>query len=210
MGILSQKRSGLLLLTSPQYVESHRIRIITHEKMLDIDYIDIDPDKVPEDVLEINPTGSIPTLIDRELVLFDARVISEYIDERFPHPALMPIEADARAKIRLMLYQIEQHWYPYVNDLEHNRVSVPRRKKILKELRDNILLMTPFFKIAPFLLSDCLTLLDCGVLPVLWRLPALGIELPKEAQAIMNYMNRMFEREGFQASLSDYERGLRA
>lgn len=210
MSILSQKRGGLALLSSPKHAESHRARIVSYEKDLEIEYIEIDVDKIPEDVLEINPDGSMPTLIDRELVLFDTRVITEYFDERFPHPALMPIEANMRAKLRLMLYQIEQHWYPLVNALEHTRLTPAKKKKAVKELRDNVAVIAPLFKLNDYFLSDEFTLLDCGVLPVLWRLESLNVELPKQAQPIVGYMQKMFEREGFQKSLSAYEKGLRA
>ncbi len=181
------------------------------EKVVEADLMSVNLDeKLPEDLLEINPSGRIPTVLDRDLVLFDERVISEYLDERFPHPALMPIDPMTRAKLRLMIYRIESDWYSKINDLESDNVSANKKKIAAKELRENIALLSPLFKQSEFLISESFSLLDCAVLPVLWRLKHFGISLPEQASKnIRNYALTMFEREGFQESLSDYERTLR-
>lgn len=212
MSIISQKRGGLALLASPKHISSHRIRLICHAKDLEIDYVEIDPDHLPEDLLEVNPTGILPTLIDRDLVLFNDRVVSEYLDERFPHPALMPIEANLRAKIRLFCMEIESEWYDNVNALEHSRMTAAKKKAAVKTLRDSILSFAPLVKGRRFVIGNELTLLDCCILPVLWRMEALDVVLPNSAagNALKEYMEYHFAQEYFKASLSKYEAGLRS
>ncbi len=211
MSIVSQKRGGLALLGSPKHVSSHRIRLVCQAKDLDIDYVTIDPDRLPEDLLEVNPTGRLPTLIDRDLVLFNDRVVSEYLDERFPHPALMPIEANLRAKIRLFCMEIESNWYDLTNKLEHGRLASARKKTTIKSLRDGVLVIASLLKKREYAIGSEMSLLDCCILPVLWRLSSLGVELPKSAatQAIEHYMAFHFKQEYFRHSLSKYEAGLR-
>lgn len=199
------------MLGSPKHASSHRIRLVCRAKDLEIDYVTIDPDHLPEDFPEINPTGQLPTLIDRDLVLFDDRVISEYLDERFPHPALMPIEASLRAKIRLFCIDIESHWYVPLNALEHGRLSAARKKTAIKSLSDAVLVIAPLLKKRKYAIGDEMSLLDCCILPVFWRLSNLGITLPKSAatQAIEQYMAFHFNQEYFRSSLSRHEKGLR-
>ncbi|SUO97264.1 glutathione S-transferase N-terminal domain-containing protein [Suttonella ornithocola] len=211
MSIISQKRGGLVLLSSPKHVSSHRIRLICHAKDLEIEYVDIDADNLPEDLIEINPTGKLPTLLDRDLVLFNDRVVSEYLDERFPHPALMPIEANLRAKIRLFCLEIEDQWYELVNQLEHEKVSPTKKKGIQKNLRDFVIMMSPMMKNGNYMMGSELSLLDCCILPVLWRLESLGIELPKTTatQPLQKYMAFHFKQEYFKKSMSKYELSLR-
>lgn len=209
MSLINLKKGGLALFASPKHIASHRIRIVAQCKDLEMEYIEIDPDNMPSDLLEINPSGRLPMLVDRDLILYDERVISEYIDERFPHPALMPIEANLRAKIRLFSYEVEKNWYPDADFLEHNKPAAAKRRKQQKALRENILLLTPFFKGKQFFIGDELSLLDCCILPVLWRLPIYEIELPKVAQSIQKYMDYHFQQDYFQKSLSPYERALR-
>lgn len=209
MSLINLKKGGLALFASPKHIASHRIRIVAQCKDLEMEYIEIDPDNMPSDLLEINPSGRLPMLVDRDLILYDERVISEYIDERFPHPALMPIEANLRAKIRLFSYEVEKNWYPDADFLEHNKPAAAKRRKQQKALRENILLLTPFFKGKQFFIGEELSLLDCCILPVLWRLPIYEIELPKVAQSIQKYMDYHFQQDYFQKSLSPYERALR-
>lgn len=211
MSILSQKRSGLALLSSPKHISSHRIRIVCHAKDLEIEYIDIDPDNLPEDLLEVNPTGRLPTLIDRDLVLFNDRVVSEYLDERFPHPALMPIEANQRAKIRLFCLEIENNWYPLAEQIEHEKMSAAKKKAAIKSLREAVLMIAPLLKENHFAIGTELSLLDCCMLPILWRLESFEISLPKTdaAQPLIDYMDYHFKQDYFVAALSKYESGLR-
>ncbi|MBV7434758.1 glutathione S-transferase N-terminal domain-containing protein [Cardiobacteriaceae bacterium TAE3-ERU3] len=209
MSLINLKKGGLALFASPKHIASHRIRIIASCKDLEMEYLEIDPDNIPGDLLEINPNGRLPVLVDRDLVLYDERVISEYLDERFPHPALMPIEANMRAKIRLFAYEIEKNWYPDADFLEHGKPAAAKRKKMQKTLRENILLLTPFFKGRNFIVGDEISLLDCCILPILWRLPLYEIELPKAAQPIQKYMDYHFKQPYFTEALSSYERGIR-
>lgn len=210
MSLLSS-RAGLTIVSDPITCASHRIRLVVAEKVVEADLVSISlDDKLPEDLLELNPTGRIPTLLDRDLVLFDERVVSEYLDERFPHPALMPIDPMTRAKLRLMIYRIESEWYSKVFELEATNISAARKKAAVKELRESVALLSPLFKQSEFLLSDAFSLLDCAVLPVLWRLQHFGIVLPEQAaKNIRDYALAMFEREGFQNALSDEERALK-
>ncbi len=212
MTLLSNSRIGLTIVSDPITAASHRIRLVVAEKVVEAELVSVSlDDKLPEDLLQLNPSGRIPTLLDRDLVLFDERVVSEYLDERFPHPALMPIDPMTRAKLRLMIYRIEQDWYSRIADLESSSVSANRKKTAVKELRENIALLSPLFKQSDFLISDAMSLLDCAVLPILWRLQHFGITLPEQAQKnLRDYAVRGFGREGFQASLSDYEKTLRS
>lgn len=211
MNLLSNSRAGLTIVSDPVTAASHRIRLIVAEKVVEAELLSVSlDDKIPDDLLQLNPSGRIPTLVDRDLVLFDERVISEYLDERFPHPALMPIDPMTRAKLRLMIYRIESEWYTRIADLESDSTSANRKKTAAKELRDNIALLSPLFKQSDFLLSDAMSLLDCAVLPVLWRLQHFGISLPEQAAKNMrDYAVAMFAREGFQDALSEYEKTLR-
>lgn len=207
--IISQKRGGLALFSSPKHVDSHYLRLVCHAKTLeDMELVDIDSEELQKELLEINRNGKVPTLIDRTLTLYDARVIAEYLDERFPHPALMPIEANLRAQIRLFFWEIEKFWYAPIDLLEHTRMAQPKRKKLQKELHDAILLLEPYFKGKTYLIGNELSLLDCCILPALWRLGALEIELPKAAQYIIRYMNTHFEKDYFRKSLSKYEAAM--
>lgn len=211
MSLLSSSRVGLTIVSDPITAASHRIRLVVAEKVVEADLVSVSlNDKLPEDLLALNPTGYIPTLLDRDLVLFDERVVSEYLDERFPHPALMPIDPMTRAKLRLMIYRIESEWYTKVADLESESISANRKKAAAKELRESISSLSPIFKQSEFLLSDAFSLLDCAVLPVLWRLQHFGITLPEQAaKNIRDYASVMFEREGFKNALSDEEKVLR-
>ncbi|MPV86698.1 glutathione S-transferase N-terminal domain-containing protein [Ostreibacterium oceani] len=211
MNLLSHIRAGLTIVTDPVTVASHRVRLIVAEKSVEAEMVSISlDDPLPEDLMTLNPSGRVPTLLDRDLVLFDERVISEYLDERYPHPALMPIEPIVRAKLRLLVYRIESEWYSRMIELESNSLSANKRKQVIKELRDSVSQLSPLFKQGDFLLSDSMSLLDCAVLPVLWRLPHFGITLPEAAvNNLKGYAADMFGREGFKNALSDYEKELR-
>lgn len=211
MSLLASSRAGLTIVSDPITAASHRIRLVSAEKIVEADLVSVSlEDKLPEDLLALNPGGRIPTLLDRDLVLFDERVISEYLDERFPHPALMPIDPMTRAKLRLMIYRIESEWYTKITDLEDENASANRKKIAAKELRESIALLSPLFKQSTFLVSDAFSLLDCAVLPILWRLQYFGVSLPEQAaKNLRDYAFAMFEREGFQSSLSDEEKDMR-
>jgi len=205
---LSSRRSIMTLFSAPNDPFSHRTRIVLAEKGISIDIVSVDSAKFPEDLLDLNPYHSVPTLVDRDLVLYDSRVIIEYLDERFPHPPLMPVDPVTRAQFRLALYRIERDWYSLVQQLE----SEPDKKKLVthkKILRDTILQSTELFKIKPYFLSDEFSLVDASIAPVLWRLPYYEIDLPPQAQPIIKYSSLVFSRPAFREALSEKEQEMR-
>jgi stringent starvation protein A len=195
------------LYTTATSIECHRTRIVLNEKDIVHEVILVDPKKLPEDLIDLNPYGSLPTLVDRELVLYDSRVIMEYLEERFPHPPLMPVGPVHRAQTRLALFQVEHDWYPLVDIIETKGEKAVAKAK--KDLTESIASIAEIFAAMPYFLSEDFTLVDASVAPILWRLRHYGIELPKEAKAINSYADRLFEREGFILSLTEAERELR-
>jgi RNA polymerase-associated protein len=208
MAVTANRRSVMTLFSKANCTYSHRVRMVLAEKGISVDIVDIDPDNPPEDLRELNPYGGIPTLVDRDLVLYDANVIMEYLDERFPHPPLMPVDPVSRARSRLMLHRIDRDWCGLVEELgrgEGKALAKPR-----KTLRDSLIAANEVFAAKPYFLSDEFSLVDCAVAPILWRLPSLGIKLPAQAAAVSAYAERVFERESFLASMTETERELRA
>jgi RNA polymerase-associated protein len=208
MALVANRRSVMTVFSSPTCSESHRCRIVLAEKDITVDVIDIDPNDMPEDLSDINPYNSVPTLIDRDLVLYDARVIIEYLDERFPHPPLMPVDPVSRAHARLTLFRVENDWYSLIPDLESgNATKAAKAKKILRE---SLLSSAEVFAAKPFFLSDQFSLVDASIAPILWRLDRWGIQLPaKQAKPILDYAERIFQRDAFKQSLSEEEKEMR-
>ncbi len=194
------------LYTTAKSVYDHRTRIVLAEKDIAHETIIVDPKKMPEDLIDLNPYSTLPTLVDRDLVLYNSRVIMEYLEERFPHPPLMPVGPVARAQARLALFRVENDWYPLVDIIE----TKPEKSaaKARKELTESIAATAAIFEAMPFFLSEEFSLVDASIVPILWRLKHYGIELPKAAKAIEDYAKRMFDREGFQLSLTETEREL--
>jgi len=177
------------------------------EKDITFETIDVDMVNLPEDLSELNPYNTVPTLVDRDLVLYDSRVIVEYLDERFPHPPLMPVDPVSRAKTRLALHRVETDWYPLMNDiLTRGEKAAAKARKMLRE---SFISSAEVFEVMPYFLNQDFTLIDATIAPVLWRLPVLGVELPKEAQSVLDYAERVFARETFQLSLTESEREMR-
>ena len=185
----------------------HRTRIVLAEKDIAHESIIVDPRNLPEDLIDLNPYSSLPTLVDRDLVLYNSRVIMEYLEERFPHPPLMPVGPVARAQTRLALFRVENDWYPLAEIIESKgeKAAVKARK----ELMESIAASADVFSAMPYFLSEEFSLVDASIAPLLWRLPHYGIELPKAAKAVLSYADRIFDREGFQLSLTEGERELR-
>lgn len=202
------RRSVMTLFSAPTDLWSHRTRLVLAEKGIAIELVNCDPHKLPEDLLDLNPYHSIPTLVDRDLVLYDSRVIMDYLDERFPHPPLMPIDPVTRAQFRVALYRVERDWYGLAQEIELDREgkTAAHSRKILCEA---ICASAEVFKAKPFFLSDEFSLVDASIAPILWRLPHYGIELPAQAQPIVKYMNAIFARAAFRAALSPAEREMR-
>lgn len=204
------KRSSMAYFSDGRDHYSHRVRIVLAEKGVSVDIIDADPKNMPEEVSELNPYNSLPTLVDRELVLYESKVMMEYLDERFPHPPLLPVYPVARALSRLWMHRIERDWCPLVDTIiqDADKAAVAKARK---ELKDSILNITPIFQEMPFFMSEEFTLVDCCLGPILWRLESLGIKLPNSRQTkpLEEYMERLFARESFQQSLTEYEKEMR-
>ena len=180
------------------------------EKGVAVEVVDVDPNNMPEDLVDLNPYNSLPTLIDRELVLYESQVIMEYLDERFPHPPLLPVYPVARAQSRLFMYRIQRDWCGAVDNIIAGRSKDTVIDRNRKDLRESLIAIAPIFAEKPFFMSDEFTLVDCCVAPILWRLPVLGIDLPpKQGKPILDYMDRIFTRDAFQASLSEAEIDMR-
>jgi RNA polymerase-associated protein len=206
MALVANRRSVMTLFSSPTCPQSHRVRMVLAEKGITVEILDVDDTHKSEDLIDLNPYNSVPTLVDRELVLYDPRAIMEYLDERFPHPPLMPVDPVSRARTRLALYRIEKDWYELVPALESKGEKTSARAR--KMLRDSLTAGAEVFGAKPFFLSEEFSLVDATVVPILWRLKRYRIDLPRQAKAVQQYAERMFERDSFQASLSEAEREM--
>lgn len=197
----------MTLYSSPLDIYSHRDRIVLAEKGVSVDVYNTDTNEKLEDLYELNPYGTTPTLVDRDLVLYDANIIMEYLDERFPHPPLMPVYPVARAKTRLMIYRIDREWGDLVRKIEKGKPDVSQNAA--KELKNYLVKLAPVFNNSPYFLNEEFSLVDCCIAPILWRLPSWGIILPPEAKSIIKYEEKVFARDSFQASLTEAEQDLR-
>jgi RNA polymerase-associated protein len=209
MGVVA-KRSSMTFYSDSNSHYSHRVRIVLAEKGVTVDVVEADEAHPPAEMSELNPYNSLPTLVDRDLVLYESKVMMEYLDERFPHPPLLPVYPVARAESRLYIHRIEKDWCDKVDAILHTR-SENVIEKSTKELRESLLAIAPIFADKPFFMSEEFTLVDCCIAPILWRLPSLGIEyrVSKQSKPLLAYMDRLFNRESFQASLSEQEREMR-
>ncbi len=207
MGVVA-KRSSMIFYSGGGDHYSHRVRIVLAEKGVAVDIVEVTDEQRPEELADLNPYNSVPTLLDRDLVLYESKVMMEYLDERFPHPPLLPVYPVARAKSRLWMHRIEREWCPLVEQIQ--RGAKKDAEKARKELRESLVGISPIFEDMPYFMSDEFTLVDCCLAPILWRLPVLGIELPeKQVKPLMSYMERLFDRDGFKAALSESEREMR-
>jgi len=198
----------MTLFSNPTCPHSHRVRIVLAEKGISLDVVDVETSSLPEDLIELNPYNSVPTLVDRDLVLYDSRIIAEYLDERFPHPPLMPVDPVSRARFRLALYHVERDWYALVDDLEHGDKRTANKAR--KALRESLLASGELFGLKPFFMSDEFSLVDCSIAPILWRLPRWEVDLPPtHGRHIIKYAETIFARPCFRASLTELEREMR-
>lgn len=209
MGVVT-KRSSMTFFSDSTSHYSHRVRIVLAEKGVTVDLIEADAAHPPAELSELNPYNTLPTLVDRDLVLYESKVMMEYLDERFPHPPLLPVYPVARAESRLLIHRIEKDWCSLVDAIQHTR-SDNVVKKSTKELKDSIQAIAPIFAEKPFFMSDEFTLVDCCIAPILWRLPSLGVDIraSKQTKPLLAYMDSLFNRESFQESLSEQEREMR-
>lgn len=206
MAQVANKRLAMMLFNSDNNLYCHMVRIVLAEKGISYDSSVVDMDNTPEDLQELNPYNEVPTLVDRDLALYDHKVIVEYLDERFPHPPLMPVDPVSRSRIRLLLQRIERDWIALSKKITNNEDAENARKS----LQDSLIGASAIFEQKPFFMSDEYTLIDCALAALLWRLPSYGISLPAQAKALINYSEKLFEREAFQESLTEAEKELRA
>ena len=207
MALIANRRSVMTLFSAATCPYSHQTRIVLAEKGITVEILNIDLHNKPEDLIDLNPYGTVPTLVDRELVLYESKIIMEYLDERFPHPPLMPVDPVSRAKSRLAMFRIEKDWYSLLPDLEgKNEKAAAKARKIL---RDSLTASSEVFAVRPFFLSDEFSLVDCAIAPLLWRLPYYKVELPRQAKPVLDYAERLFARESFRVGLTDTEREMR-
>jgi stringent starvation protein A len=199
----------MTLFSAPDEAASHRTRIVLAEKDVEIEIVNVTPGRFPEDLLDLNPDHSLPTLVDRDLVLYDSRIIIEYLDERFPHPPLMPVDPVSRAQFRLALHRIERDWYGLATKLDKAAPDGAEAARLRGELRDLIVQTTDFVRHKPYFVSDELSLVDVTIAPLLWRLPRYRIDLPKDSAPLLKYANLLFSRPAFRLSLSPQEREMR-
>ena len=207
MALLANRRSVMSLYSDATDPSSHAVRFVLAEKAINEEILNVFGDDKPEDLLNLNPYNTILTLVDRELVLYEAQIIMEYLDERFPHPPLMPVDPVARANNRLFRYRIKRDIYHLVDEIESSQGDDTAMAR--KGLRDHLTAIAPVFAAKPFFMSDDYSLVDCYLAPVLWRLPSYKINLPPAAKTLLQYGERLFERDAFEASLTEPEREMR-
>ncbi len=199
-------RNALTLYTTADDIQCHRARLVLAAKGVSYERVLVDPARPPEDLVDLNPYASTPTLIDRELTLFDTGVVCEYIDERYPHPPLMPIDPQSRARLRVAAVRIEKDWLPEVDKI---RAGGRPADAARKRLREHLLSTVPLFKASKFFLNPEMSLADCLVAPVIWRLPWLEVDLGREGKPIIDYGERLFHSQGFARSMTEQEKAMR-
>tara|TARA_B100000123_G_scaffold248650_1_gene206384 strand:+ start:15 stop:632 length:618 start_codon:yes stop_codon:yes gene_type:complete len=204
MTLLANRRSAILLFSLPNCLESHRTRIVIKEKEISAEIHEVDLNAIPDEVKVLSPYDEYPSLVDRELVLQNSRVIIEYLDERFPHPPLLPVDPISRARFRLALNEIEHNWYSKYVEAYNNEVL---DDNFVTEIKNYFLEIAPLIK-KKFFMSDDFGLVDCSIAPLLWRLKSLDFDLAENNKVIADYSERIFEREAFQESLTETEKEL--
>ena len=205
--LLANRRSVMSLYSDPTAPSSHAVRFVLAEKAINVEIHHVTVDNKPEDLNDLNPYNAILTLVDRDLVLYEPQIIMEYLDERFPHPPLMPVDPVARASNRLYRYRVQRDFYALVDDVESGEKGVASAAR--KCLRDHLSTLAPIFAQKTYFMSDDYSLVDCYLAPILWRLPAYGVRLPAHAKALQKFADRIFEREAFAQSLTEAEYELR-
>ena len=206
MALVANRRALMTLYTGANDPYSHSTRIVLDEKNVPYDRREVEEGTQPEDLCEINPYGTVPTLVDRDLVLYDSKIIKEYLDERFPHPPLMPVYPVARARTRLMLHRVNRDWYTLMDKILDVRTSQVERDQARSLLQESLITISPLFREMPFFLSEEFSLVDCTIAPLLWRLPLMKIDIVPEAKGLKDYAKRLFQRDAFQSSLTAAER----
>ncbi len=208
MAVVANKRSVMTLYSDPHCAYSHRVRMVLAEKSIAVEIVDVDPLNLPDEIMDFNPYGTLPTLVDRDLKLYESRIIMEYLDERFPHPPLLPVDPVSRANARLFMFRVDKDWYSLMDKILHAPDAEAAQAR--QQLQDSLVATAPVFEAKPYFMSDELTLVDCAVTPLLWRLKVMGINLPASARPIKAYQTRMFTRDSFRQSLSEMEEEMRS
>jgi len=206
MAVVSNRKSVMTMYSDARSPYSHRVRLVLAEKNITVEIVDTDPLSISEDLMDLNPYGTLPTLVDRDLTLYESRIIMEYLDERFPHPPLLPVDPVSRASSRLYMHRVTEDWYQQMDEILSNGKGAAKARK---ELRESLTVSAPIFTHKPYFMSDDFCLVDCSIAPLLWRLPIMGVELPVQAKPVIEYSKRLFDRESFQESLTEAEREMR-
>ena len=200
-------RSTMALYSSDRDIHCHRVRFVLAEKGINVDIIDITNDEsAAADLAELNPYNEAPTLVDRDLLLHNAGVINDYLDERYPHPPLMPVDPVSRARLRLVHHRVIRDWYPLATEIENT--TGKKSEKARQQLKESIVAANDLFKHSDFMLGDELSLVDCTLAPLFWRLPVYGIDLGKPGSSVQAYIQRLISRPSFKTSLTRAEREM--
>lgn len=200
MSTTQAKRHSMVLYAVDNDIYSHRVRIVLAEKSVAYDFITVKPSTPPEELIEMNPSLALPTLIDRELVLYGSEIIMEYLDERFPHPPLMPVYPVAKARCRMMIHRINTDWYSLIEKIESGDVIAQ------KDLTDSLVSISSMLEEPPFFMTDEFTLVDCCVVPLLLRLSKWGCKIPLQARGLWDYVKKIMKRETILESLTATEK----
>ena len=206
------KRTSMALFSDPSDHYCQRVRIVLEEKGISSEIIDTDKNNINAEILEVSPYSTLPVLVDRDVCLYDSVTLMEYLDERFPHPPLLPVYPVARANIRLYIKRIANDWCTIFDRLVDEKLKQAEEKKLKKQLKALILAANPIFKEKPFFMNEEFSLVDCCIAPILWRLPQVGIEIPNDAKnkPVNEYMKKVFTRDAFIKSLTELEREIRS
>ena len=200
-------RSTMALYSSNNNIHCHRVRFVLAEKGINVEIIDVsNNDSASADLVELNPYNETPTLVDRDLLLHDAGVINDYIDERYPHPPLMPVDPVSRAKLRLVHHRVLRDWYPLVEEIENS--TREKSDQARQQLKESIIAANDLFKHSDYMLSSELSLVDCTLAPLFWRLPVYGIDLGRPGVSVQGYIQRLISRPSFKTSLTRAEREM--
>lgn len=200
-------RSAMALYSDDRSIQSHRVRFVLAEKSINVEIINVsNNESAAADLAELNPYNETPTLVDRDLLLHNAGVINDYLDERYPHPPLMPVDPVSRARLRLVHHRVLRDWFPLVEEIENS--TGRKAEKAKQQLKESIVAANDLFKQKDYLISDELSLVDCTLAPLFWRLPVYGIDLGKGGSSVQAYVQRLFSRPSFKASLTQAEREM--
>lgn len=209
MAQLANRRSQMTFYSDALDAASHAVRFVLSEKAINVEVISVEGDELPEELNDLNPYGQVLTLVDRDLVLYEEQIIMEYLDERFPHPPLMPVDPVSRATNRLFRYRIREDIYSLANQMDAG-LTGRQATAVRKDIKDHFTAIAPMFSQKPYFMSEEFSLVDAYLIPIIWRLPRYKIELPGQAKPLLQYADRLFERDSFQASLSEQEREIRS